>query len=137
MNCPPVSEYSAAVESGELPSTLELHLAECEACSELFDGLKNESDSLSISIAELWARERISCPHDDILLSWLREALDSTEQEFIGFHLDVVGCPHCQARAEELRVELERDRKSADAAMERAKDRSMRSTQIFFRDHPK
>ena len=51
----------------------------------------------------IWRRRRVSCPTRDHLGGFLLGAGDPELLEYIRFHLDVIGCPYCQANLDDLR----------------------------------
>ncbi|MCB9832971.1 MAG: hypothetical protein H6807_10880 [Planctomycetes bacterium] len=92
----------AAVERDDLDVELADHVELCEACASILASLREESEGLTISVGDLWVRERISCPHRDILSAYLERGLGELEMDYIRFHLEVVDCPFCQAELGEL-----------------------------------
>jgi hypothetical protein len=55
------------------------------------------------SLGEIWRRGRLSCPTREQLGSFLLQAIEPELGEYIGFHLEVVGCRYCQANLADLR----------------------------------
>lgn len=51
----------------------------------------------------IWRRERVSCPTRDQLGGFLLGAGDQDLLDYVRFHLDVIGCPYCQANLDDLR----------------------------------
>lgn len=129
MACPSVKEIIAGVEQGALTATLEDHLEACDACRAIYRGLRDETEGLTISIGSLWIRERISCPHDDILLSFVNGTLDEEESRFIDFHVGEVACPYCQAAVSEFQALVDRE---APKRLKSAMEKSLRSSATFF-----
>ncbi|MGL4553211.1 MAG: hypothetical protein ACRC33_18760 [Gemmataceae bacterium] len=66
-----------------------------------------ERDRGEHSLGAIWRRERVTCPDRDKLGSFLLGVLDDDEQDYLGFHLDVVGCPFCQANRADLQHQAE------------------------------
>lgn len=130
MPCPPVKEIVRAVESDQMPFDLEAHLEACEACHGILVALREESEGLTISVGALWVADRISCPHDDILLSFVNGGLGPSESDYISFHLETVGCPHCQASITQIEDRLAR-RDDTDR-LQRAMDDSMRRSAVYL-----
>lgn len=125
MDCPTVKSLLDAVEKGHFDRDLEVHLGECQACSSVVSALRDETEGLTISVGALWLRERISCPHPDILTAFADQALDEEEADFIRFHLETVECPHCSSNLASIESSLagespERIDKARDAAMQRS-----------------
>jgi hypothetical protein len=80
---------------------------------------------LAFTVASVWRRERITCPHPDLLQSWLRGALTGGARDFLDFHLRDSQCPYCTATVEELRA---RDDQAKRPVLEDLRDRLLRST---------
>lgn len=55
------------------------------------------------SLGAIWRRHRLSCPTRDQLGSYLLGAIETAEADYIGFHLEVIGCRYCQANLEDLK----------------------------------
>ncbi len=123
-NCPPVKALVEAVERDDLGHDLVDHLEVCKACASILTSLREESEGLTISVGDLWVRERISCPHRDILSSWVDRSLGELEQDYIRFHLEIVDCPACQSEVEELTDPAARGDKRLDRALDEAMRRS-------------
>ena len=51
----------------------------------------------------IWRRERVSCPTRDQLGGYLLGAGDPDLLDYVQFHLDVIGCPYCQANLDDLK----------------------------------
>lgn len=54
------------------------------------------------SLGEIWRRNRLSCPSREHLGSYLLGALTEDAADYVGFHLEVVGCRYCQANLADL-----------------------------------
>ena len=80
---------------------------------------------LAFTVASVWRRERISCPHPHLLQSWLQGALQGGAQEFLDFHLRDSQCPYCNATIDEMRA---RDDQAKRPVLEDLRDRLLRST---------
>ena len=80
---------------------------------------------LTFTVATVWREERISCPHEHVLQSWLQGALDGGAADFVQFHLSESQCPYCNAVVEDLRT---RDTDAREPALEDLRDRLLRST---------
>jgi len=61
------------------------------------------SDAGLHSLGEVWRRGRLTCPTREQLGSHLLGVLPAGEADYVGFHLEVVGCPWCNASVEDLR----------------------------------
>jgi RNA polymerase sigma factor (sigma-70 family) len=81
------------------------------------------ADSL---LTEIWEEGRLSCPKRSTVGGYLLGTLDPQWQEYVGFHVDKLGCRFCGANLEDLRSET----KQAPRAL---RERVMQSTAGFFR----
>lgn len=90
-----------ALPDAEL-SLVEKALRERSDVQQLFQQVRNELDRGEHSIGAIWRRERLSCPTREQLGSYLLEALDPDLSSYIAFHLQTIGCPHCQANLDDL-----------------------------------
>lgn len=64
----------------------------------------HERDRGEHSIGAIWRRQRLSCPNRDQLGSYLLQVLEADLQEYLDFHLNLIGCPFCQANLADLRL---------------------------------
>lgn len=85
---------------------------------------------LAFTVASVWREERISCPHPDLLQSWLQGAQTGPAGEFLEFHLRESGCPFCNSVVEDLRA---RDSAARQPVLEDLRDRLLRSTAAALR----
>ncbi len=54
------------------------------------------------SLGAIWRRERVSCPTRDHLGGFLLGSLDAGLEDYIQFHLEIIGCPYCRANLDDL-----------------------------------
>ena len=54
------------------------------------------------SLGEIWRRHRVSCPDREQLGSYLLGVLETEHEEYIRFHVDIVGCRLCSANLEDM-----------------------------------
>ena len=85
---------------------------------------------LAFTVASVWREARISCPHPDLLQSWLAGGLDGGAADFIEFHLKESRCPYCNAVIEDLRAQEDRARQ---APLQDLRDKLLRSTVAALR----
>ena len=83
---------------------VEKALRESEALRRLLRAIMQERDRGEHSIGAIWRRQRLSCPGREELGSYLLQALDRDLQDYIAFHLQVIGCPFCQANLADLQM---------------------------------
>ena len=76
-------------------------------------------------MTEVWELQRPSCPKRSTLGRFSLGILPSEWEDYVEFHLDVLGCTFCAANLQELRL-------SADAEGNPCNDRLFQSTIGFF-----
>lgn len=59
------------------------------------------------TLGEIWRKHRLSCPSREHLGSYLLEALNPDQADYITFHLEVIGCRCCQANLNDLQRQRE------------------------------
>ena len=62
-----------------------------------------ELDRGEHSLGAVWRRQRLTCPSREQLGSYLLEALDKDHQDYVDFHLEIIGCAFCQANLTDLK----------------------------------
>lgn len=77
------------------------------------------------SLGEVWRRRRLTCPTREQLGSYLLGVLPEGLADYIGFHLEVVGCRWCNASVEDLRRQHQA---SADDATPRRRGKYFESS---------
>jgi hypothetical protein len=87
---------------------IEQELRDSEPLRRSLRSVMAERDRGEHSLGAIWRRERITCPDRDKLGSFLLGVLDDDEQDYIAFHLDVVGCPFCLANRADLQQQSAR-----------------------------
>jgi hypothetical protein len=95
---------------------VESALRESEPLRRLLRTLIQERDRGEHSIGAIWRRQRLTCPGRDQLGSYLLEALDGEEREYVDFHLHTIGCSFCLANLTDLQA---RQKEPAPKANER------------------
>jgi hypothetical protein len=63
-----------------------------------------ERDRGEHSLGAVWRRERLTCPTREQLGSYLLQVLEEAEQDYLDFHLNVIGCPYCVANLADLQA---------------------------------
>ena len=63
-----------------------------------------ERDRGEHSLGAVWRRERLTCPSREQLGSYLLQVLEDEQQDYIEFHLQVIGCPYCVANLADLQA---------------------------------
>ncbi|GIW94605.1 MAG: hypothetical protein KatS3mg110_2646 [Pirellulaceae bacterium] len=61
------------------------------------------------SLGAIWRRQRVSCPTRQELAAYLAGSLPEPLRSYVPFHIDLVGCPYCQANLEDLRERMSRN----------------------------
>ncbi len=87
----------------ELMTAIETALRNSEALRREVAQLMRRRDAGEHSVGQIWQRLRLSCPSRGELGSYLLNALPDEEMEYIGFHLQTVGCRYCAANLDDLR----------------------------------
>lgn len=90
----------------------------------------DDDKDLAFTVATVWRQERISCPHPNVLQSWLSGSLPEGAAAFVEFHLRDSSCPYCNATVEDLRA---RDDSARAPQLGDMRDRLLRSTVAALR----
>lgn len=85
----------------------------------------DDDPALALTVAAVWRQARASCPHADLLASWLHGGVDGGARRFLDFHLGESACPACNAIVDELRA---RERAAPRPQEDAVRDRCLRST---------
>ncbi|MBM3974244.1 MAG: hypothetical protein FJ301_09120 [Planctomycetes bacterium] len=85
----------------------------------------NDDPQLALTVAAVWRQARASCPHPDLLASWLHGGVDGGARRFVDFHLGESCCPTCNAVVDDLRA---RDARAVRPADDDARARCLHST---------
>ncbi len=78
-------------------------------------------------ITQLWEQLRPSCPKRSTIGAYLLKTLDAPWHDYVGFHLDRLGCRLCRANFDDL------NRQTDEAQTAVLRDRIMQSTVGFLR----
>jgi hypothetical protein len=84
---------------------IEQALRASDALRQQLRRVMQERDRGDHSVGAIWRRHRISCPPREQLGSYLLGALDDDLHEYIGFHLQTVGCAYCLANLADLQLQ--------------------------------
>lgn len=90
-----------ALPEAEL-AAVEKSLRSSPELQQLLTEVREDEDRGEHTPGAIWRRERVSCPTRDQLGGYLLGAGDSDLLEYIEFHIDVIGCPYCQANLDDL-----------------------------------
>lgn len=91
--------------------------------------IRSRRDSGVHSLGEIWRRHRLSCPSREQLGSFLLLALADDHCDYIRFHLEVVGCPLCQANL----ADLQRQQREASESVTRRRRKYFESSAGLLR----
>ena len=94
-------------------------------------GADDFDPDVAFTVASVWREARISCPHPDLLQSWMQDGLEAGAAEFVKFHLDESPCPYCNAVTADLRA---REDAAKASPLVDLRDRLLRSTATALRD---
>ncbi len=86
---------------------------------------EDDDDRLAFTVATVWREGRISCPHPDLLQSWLQDGLAGGAADFVAFHLRESQCPYCNAVIDDLRA---KEDAAKTPPLEDLRDKLLRST---------
>lgn len=64
----------------------------------------SRTDHGTHSLAQIWRRNRLSCPSREVLGAYLLEALSEAEAQYVKNHLEAVGCTICLANLKDLQT---------------------------------
>jgi len=78
--------------------------------------LLRHRDQGAHALGAIWRRHRLSCPSREELGSFLLDALEPPQADYIYFHITEVGCRMCQANLRDLE---EQKHKLSDASSHR------------------
>ena len=81
------------------------------------------------SLGEIWRRHRITCPSRRQLGSYLLGALPKEAEDYLIFHLDVVGCRYCRANL----TDLQKQQAEAREVVETRRRRYFQSSAGYLR----
>jgi hypothetical protein len=77
-------------------------LRESESLRQQLQQIIQKRDNGEHTVGAIWRRHRISCLDRDVLGSYLLNTGDPRLLDYVRFHLEVIGCPYCQANLEDL-----------------------------------
>jgi hypothetical protein len=92
-----------ALAEAEL-TEVERALRDSEQLRRQLRALQQERERGDHSIAAIWRGERVSCPTRELLGSYLLLVLEEGQQDYIEFHLNVIGCAYCRANLADLKA---------------------------------
>ena len=93
----------------------------------------SREERLEVTVGMVWRDQRVSCPHADILRSYVDKALSAGAMDYLRFHIEECRCPYCGAVVDEV-VAREAD---TGKSLKSLKDRLMRSTAVYLRSDRK
>lgn len=66
--------------------------------------LMAETDRGEHSLGAVWRRQRLTCPSREQIGSFLLQVLDPELQDYLHFHLHMIGCSFCLANLADLQA---------------------------------
>jgi hypothetical protein len=84
-----------------------------ESLRQQLQQIMQRRDNGEHTVGAIWRRYRISCPDRDVLSGYLLNTGDPRLLDYVRFHLEVIGCPYCQANLEDLQQIYESSKASA------------------------
>lgn len=91
----------------ELMAAFETALRDDETLQSRLAAAVGRRDAGVHSLGAVWRRHRLSCPTREQLGSHLLGVLDDAADDYVRFHLEVVGCRVCKASLADLREQNE------------------------------
>ncbi|MBL8900390.1 MAG: hypothetical protein JNM84_22350 [Planctomycetes bacterium] len=88
-------------------------------------------DEFDLTVSTLWREERLSCPHRDLVQSFVDGELPPAQMDYLRFHIEEVGCAPCRELATALGAPLAAAPESSSAERE-IEERLLRSTRTFL-----
>ena len=82
---------------------VEKALRDSETLRQQLRQIMQRRDNGEHTVGAIWRRYRVSCLERDVLGSYLLQTGDPRLLDYVHFHLEVIGCPYCQANLEDLR----------------------------------
>jgi hypothetical protein len=79
-------------------------LRDSEPMRRMLQALMQDRDRGEHSIGAIWRRERLSCPTREQIGSYVLQVLEPGFQDYIDFHIHVIGCPFCGANLADLKM---------------------------------
>ncbi|MAT68393.1 MAG: hypothetical protein CMJ58_02610 [Planctomycetaceae bacterium] len=86
----------------EMMAEIEAAMRDDESLKERLATIVGRRDAGLHSLGAIWRRRRLTCPTREQLGSRLLGVLDPALDEYVTFHLEVVGCRVCQASLADL-----------------------------------
>ncbi len=62
-----------------------------------------EGGETEAMLTHVWETRRLSCPKRNTLGAWHLGTLDEAWADYVGFHLDKLGCQYCRANLDDIR----------------------------------
>ncbi len=87
----------------EQMATIETALRDDPALQQQLAAVVGRRDAGVHSLGAIWRRHRLSCPTREQLGSHLLGVLDDAADDYVRFHVEIVGCRVCQASLADLR----------------------------------
>jgi anti-sigma factor RsiW len=100
----------------EVMSAVEVQLRRDAELRQRLTELAGRREAGVHTLGEIWRRHRLSCPTRQQLGNYLLGTLDEQWQDYVGFHLNEVGCRLCAANVADLRAEQLELQSAAEAA---------------------
>lgn len=101
------NEVLRAYLNDELPleesAAVEKLLREDTQARSMLNLVRQEMDSGEHSIGAIWRRRQLTCCSRDQLGAYLLGAMTPEQEQYIRFHLEVVGCQFCRANLDDLK----------------------------------
>lgn len=87
----------------ERASVLERSMRDSPDLQQRMAAIIRRRDQGGHTVGEIWRRNRLSCPTQSTLGSYLLGVLEDKLSQYVEFHLEAIGCRLCNAVIEELK----------------------------------
>lgn len=89
--------------AAERMAAVELELRGSQELRDRLQAVMGRRNAGVHSLGEIWREERVSCPSRDEWGAYLLGVLSPDQEDYYQFHLQTLGCRHCQANVSDLR----------------------------------
>lgn len=91
--------------SAQGTAEVERALRQSSSLRQILRTIMQERDRGEHTVGAIWRRARLTCASREQLGSYLLGVLDEGLQDYIRFHLEVIGCSYCQANLDDLQAQ--------------------------------
>ena len=114
-------------------AAIEQALRGSESLRQQLKQLMSDRDRGEHTVGAIWRRQRLSCLPREQLGSYLLGVLDDDVQDYIQFHLNIIGCAYCLANLADLQTQQQ----EADGQVKSRRKRYFQSSAGLLQPPPK